>query len=99
MDLLQSIEAAHHRKREVRWGPRTLDHDILYYGDAVMETERLTLPHPRLHERRFVLAPLFDVAPELRHPRLESTTRELLAALDPEDKDDVARLDETWGAR
>ena len=96
LDLLQGIEAQHHRTREVRWDARTLDLDILYYGDKAIQTGRLTLPHPRLHERRFVLAPLADIAPDWRHPSLGATTAELLAALDPSDKDDVAQTMQKW---
>jgi 2-amino-4-hydroxy-6-hydroxymethyldihydropteridine diphosphokinase len=60
----QAIEAMAGRTREVRWGPRTLDIDLLFYGDACLRSDELTLPHPRLHERRFVLAPLAEIAPE-----------------------------------
>jgi len=66
---LRAIETRHGRQRDgTRWGPRTLDLDILLYGDRVMDTPELTLPHPGLHERAFVLYPLFDVAPELVVP-------------------------------
>jgi 2-amino-4-hydroxy-6-hydroxymethyldihydropteridine diphosphokinase len=53
----QSVENAHHREREVRWGPRTLDVDIITYGDLVLDDETLTIPHPRAHTRAFVLQP------------------------------------------
>ena len=55
--LCQAVEAAHHRTREVRWGPRTLDVDVLAFGDELSEDPALTLPHPRAHERAFVLVP------------------------------------------
>ena len=58
-------EAAAHRTREVRWGPRTLDVDVLLVGDAVVDEPELTVPHPRLGERAFVLVPLSELAPEL----------------------------------
>jgi 2-amino-4-hydroxy-6-hydroxymethyldihydropteridine diphosphokinase len=73
------VEQALGRERTVHHGPRTLDLDILIYGDALREGPDLTLPHPRLHERRFVLTPLCELAPDLRHPRLGATMRELLA--------------------
>ncbi|EED31398.1 2-amino-4-hydroxy-6-hydroxymethyldihydropteridine pyrophosphokinase [gamma proteobacterium NOR5-3] len=61
---LQTLEQKAGRRRSVRWGPRTLDLDILIYGDCVLESERLTLPHPRLFERNFVLRPLADIVGE-----------------------------------
>jgi 2-amino-4-hydroxy-6-hydroxymethyldihydropteridine diphosphokinase len=84
LDQLQAIEAWQGRVRGERWGPRTLDLDLLLYGDVVLDTPRLTLPHPRLHERRFALLPLCDLIPEARHPVLGKTLRELLEALPPE---------------
>lgn len=59
--LCQRIEQAHGRTRDVRWGPRTLDLDVLRFGDVVSDDPRLTLPHPRAHERAFVLVPWFEV--------------------------------------
>lgn len=72
LDHLQAIEDAAGRVRVERWGARTLDLDLLLYRDLVMSHERLTLPHPRLHERNFVVFPLFDLAPELILPTGES---------------------------
>jgi 2-amino-4-hydroxy-6-hydroxymethyldihydropteridine diphosphokinase len=63
-------------------GPRTIDIDILLYGRFVIHSSRLDIPHPRLHERRFVLGPLVELAPDLRHPTLGRTMRELLASLE-----------------
>jgi 2-amino-4-hydroxy-6-hydroxymethyldihydropteridine diphosphokinase len=60
----QEIEADSGRQRGARWGPRTLDIDILSFGDRVMATERLTIPHPELHRRRFVLVPWAEIAPQ-----------------------------------
>ncbi len=77
---LLRIEYAAGRTREIERGPRTLDLDLLLYGDLRQQTEFLTLPHPRLHERRFVLAPFAELAPDLVHPALHTTIRELLAA-------------------
>ncbi len=60
----QRIEAEALRQRTVRWGPRTLDVDVLFYDDVTIDSPELTIPHPRIGERRFVLAPLAEVAPE-----------------------------------
>lgn len=62
---LQAIEAGHRRRRDVRWGPRTLDLDILAYDQLCLDTPPLRLPHPRAHERAFVLVPLAEIAPAL----------------------------------
>ena len=76
------IEKALGRERRERWGPRTLDLDLLLYGDLVLEEAGLSVPHPRLHERAFVLVPLLDLLPEGRHPLLGQSFAELLASLD-----------------
>ena len=68
LDALQHIEQLHERVREQRWGPRTLDMDILLYGDVEMNSERLQIPHPGLHQRAFVLVPLLEIAPQLVIP-------------------------------
>ncbi len=64
LDLLLTIEIAQGRVRDERWGPRTLDLDIIAYDDLRLSTDRLTLPHPRLTERAFVLVPLMDICPD-----------------------------------
>lgn len=71
------------RTRTVRQGPRTIDIDILFYGAAVVETARLEIPHPRIAERRFVLAPLAELAPELRHPVTHRSVRQMLENAPP----------------
>jgi 2-amino-4-hydroxy-6-hydroxymethyldihydropteridine diphosphokinase len=68
LDRLQAIERTHGRERPYRNAPRTLDLDLLLHGETVVDDDRLTLPHPRMHERAFVLVPLADVAPDLVLP-------------------------------
>jgi len=65
----------------IRFGPRILDLDILFFDDLILHTKELTLPHPRLHKRRFVLRPLFDIAPDLIHPVLKRDIQTLLLNL------------------
>ena len=78
--LCQEIEASCGRVRTFLNAPRTLDLDILLYGDLVVREEKLVIPHPRLQERRFVLEPLAQIAPDLVHPVLHKTIRLLLEA-------------------
>ncbi|NIR59411.1 MAG: 2-amino-4-hydroxy-6-hydroxymethyldihydropteridine diphosphokinase [Gammaproteobacteria bacterium] len=93
LDLLQAIEAQQGRVRGAeRWGPRTLDLDILMYGDAVLEDERLTIPHPGLQQRPFVLYPLRDIAPELEVPGGGAVSA--LAARCPSGA--LERLEDAW---
>jgi 2-amino-4-hydroxy-6-hydroxymethyldihydropteridine diphosphokinase len=70
LHALQAIELDHGRERPYRNAPRTLDLDLLLHGDTVLSSPELTLPHPRLHERHFVLAPLLELEPDLQHPLL-----------------------------
>ena len=70
LQALQRIEQAHGRERPYHHAPRTLDLDLLFYGDRVIDEPGLAVPHPRLHERAFVLLPLAELAPGLEHPRL-----------------------------
>ena len=75
------IEREMGRKRTVAKGPRVIDIDILLFGSSVIDTPQLTVPHPAMHERRFVLEPLAEIAPDERHPVLRKTIRELRDAL------------------
>lgn len=84
LETLQLAQRIHGREKNgVRFGPRTLDLDILFYNDMIMNAPRLVIPHPRLIERRFVLEPLCDIAPELVHPGLGITALGLLHGLPP----------------
>jgi 2-amino-4-hydroxy-6-hydroxymethyldihydropteridine diphosphokinase len=76
--LLLDIEARLGRVRQERFGPRNIDLDLLLYGNVMRDDAELTLPHPRMHERLFVLRPLAEIAPRARHPRLGLTVREML---------------------
>ena len=78
--LRLALELEHEagRVRYERWGARHLDVDILYFGQKIMDTARLTIPHPRLHKRRFTMIPLTEISPKFMHPVLEKTNIELL---------------------
>lgn len=80
LDRLQAIEQRHGRERGVRWGPRTLDLDLLLYGEQRIASPRLRVPHPELGRRPFVLVPLYDIAPDLELPGL-GPLADLLPAL------------------
>lgn len=79
---VKRLEIALGRKESFRNGPRSIDIDILFYNDLVLDTPLLTLPHPRLHERAFVLLPLMDIAPDLVHPVTHRSIREMTASCD-----------------
>ena len=86
LERLHRIERGMGRDRSqdaVRWGPRSLDLDILFFGQRSIESSELTIPHPRAHERNFVMVPMAEIAPELVHPTLEKTMAEIAGSLDP----------------
>jgi len=83
ISAILNLEQEMGRQRKQKNGPRIIDLDILLFGTSVIETVGLTVPHPRMHERRFVLEPLAEIAPDLRHPVFKRTIRELRDALSP----------------
>jgi 2-amino-4-hydroxy-6-hydroxymethyldihydropteridine diphosphokinase len=90
--VICQIERELGRKRTVRSGPRTIDIDILLFGTSIVNAADLEIPHPRITERRFVLVPMSEIAPALRHPVLRLTMAELLAAT--KDRSQVRRIRE-----
>ncbi len=89
---LKNIEVSVGRQHRIRWGPREIDLDILMYGDLCFQTEKLVIPHPEMHLRRFVLAPLAEIAPDFVHPVLKETIQILLERLE-DDKSVVKKED------
>lgn len=79
LDAVQAIELDLGRERIEKWGIRTMDIDIIYYDDIVMDTAILTIPHPWMQDRRFVLVPINEIAPKMQHPKLFITNATLLA--------------------
>ncbi|MEZ5015540.1 MAG: 2-amino-4-hydroxy-6-hydroxymethyldihydropteridine diphosphokinase [Flavipsychrobacter sp.] len=78
LDNILAIEQQLGRERTLKWGQRTIDIDILFYNDIILETERLTVPHPYIHKRNFALVPLEEIAPNLLHPILNKDITQLL---------------------
>ncbi len=94
LDVLHRIESDFGRDRRIRWGPRTLDLDLLSFGEHQLNLPSLTVPHPRLHERRFVLEPLLEIVPDWVHPTLKVPARDLLKRIVDEESDqEVQRLE------
>ena len=85
LKCLKQLEVRLGREQSFHWGPRLIDIDILFYDDLILESDSLTIPHPRLHERAFVLVPLAEIAPDLVHPVLKKMIKELLAGVDKEE--------------
>jgi 2-amino-4-hydroxy-6-hydroxymethyldihydropteridine diphosphokinase len=81
MAAILRVEQRMGRKRLLDKGPRSIDIDILLFGDAIVDSDEVTIPHPAMHERRFVLEPLEEIAPEVRHPVLKKMIREMVADL------------------
>jgi 2-amino-4-hydroxy-6-hydroxymethyldihydropteridine diphosphokinase len=90
-----AVEQQFKRERVIRWDARTLDLDVLLYGDEVIATPDLEIPHPRMHQRRFVLVPLADVAAEVTHPVLGESIASLLSRL-PVEPGDVYPVADDW---
>ena len=94
LELGLQIETSAGRQRNVRWAARTLDIDLLLMGETVINTASLTLPHPLMHRRHFVLLPLVEIAAGLQHPLLGCSMRSLLKALPP--AEGIVRLTDNW---
>lgn len=90
--VLHRIEAEAGRVRRERWGPRLIDLDLLLYNGVILTGPDVQVPHPEMHRRAFVLAPLAEIAPGAWHPVLEKTAAELLAVLDTADRNSLRKL-------
>lgn len=90
LSLCVRIEESLGRKRDVHWGPRTIDLDLLLFDKQIVSSEDLTIPHPMMHERRFVLEPLVEIDPDVVHPALDRSARDLLDDLDEETKGEIS---------
>ena len=79
LTYLKQLEVQLGREQNFRWGPRLIDLDILFYDDVILESPPLVIPHPRLHERGFVLVPLLEIAPDIVHPVFHSQVKDFLS--------------------
>ena len=86
LDNIHLIERELGRIRRVHYGPRTIDIDILYYGERIIDIENLKIPHPHIQKRRFILVPLSEILPQIQHPLLKKTNQELLDMVKDEGK-------------
>lgn len=93
LEALLALEQAQGRERRERWGPRTLDLDLLTFGDKVFQNAKLTLPHPHMLERAFVLEPLCEIAPDFRYPATGENVCKILAHLD---RSGVRKTSDDW---
>jgi 2-amino-4-hydroxy-6-hydroxymethyldihydropteridine diphosphokinase len=93
LDYLKRVEFEIGRRPAERWAPRAIDLDLLLYGDRVIDTPALVVPHPRLPERAFVLVPLAEIAPDAMHPVLGRTAREMLSGLSESDVSGVTKVE------
>jgi 2-amino-4-hydroxy-6-hydroxymethyldihydropteridine diphosphokinase len=91
LDVLQSVETSLGRTRNQRWEDRTMDLDLVLWGERIIQTPRLVVPHPELHRRHFVLAPAVDLAPQAHHPLEHQSLRQLLDRL-PTSPGDCVRV-------
>ena len=82
LDAMQQIENRLGRRRTEKCGPRTIDLDLLLFGQDIIDTQNLKVPHPRMHQRQFVIEPLAQIAPQVRHPLLDLTIRQIQQNLD-----------------
>jgi 2-amino-4-hydroxy-6-hydroxymethyldihydropteridine diphosphokinase len=94
LKALKSIEKEVGRVETVRFGPRILDMDIIFYDDVIMDDSGLTIPHPRMHKRRFVLTPICDIDADIVHPALKQTMAELLKQSGDDPRQEVIRFAE-----
>ena len=87
LDVLLGIEERMGRVRTRKWGPRIIDLDVLFIAGRVVQSERITVPHPFMHSRCFVLTPLLDIAPDWVHPVMNLSVREMLSKIDDPDQE------------